>query len=368
VLPLIKGIAAARRSVQIAIFRFDQRELERALANAVSRGVSVTALIAHTNRAGEEGLRKLELRLLAAGVTVARTADDLVRYHGKWMIVDSRDLYVMAFNFTCPDIERSRSFGVITGNREVVREASRLFDCDTARQPFETGSGSLVVSPINARQALAHFIESARKELVIYDPKVSDRAMLRLLTQRAEAGVQVRIIGRVADRARVAGKGSEIASRKLANQRLHTRTMVRDRSWVFVGSQSLREMELDERREVGLIFHDSKIARRICDTFEADWKASERVVEESAGDDTGVPTELIAKKVAKAVTRDLPAVGPLVDGAVQQLGGELGDANLITADVQQLVKGAVKDAVKEVVRDVLEEAAVRARGATHDGA
>ena len=48
----------------------------------------VRALIAHTNRGGEKSLRKLELRLLDAGVTVARTADDLPRYHGKMMIVD----------------------------------------------------------------------------------------------------------------------------------------------------------------------------------------------------------------------------------------------------------------------------------------
>ena len=353
VLPLIKGISAARRTIQIVIFRFDQTEIERALANAVSRGVSVNALIAHTNRAGEESLRKLELRLLAAGVTVARTADDLVRYHGKWMIIDGEELYLMAFNFTHMDIERSRSFAVITRNRDAVREASRLFECDCARQPFEGGTGSLVTSPVNARQALSRFIESARKELLIYDPKVSDRAMLHLLTERAKAGVQIHVIGRVA------GSWPEIAARKLANQRLHTRTMVRDGSWVFVGSQSLREMELDERREVGLIFRDSQIAKRICETFEADWKKSEPEAMEAAGEE--VPTERIAKKVAKAVMKELPPVAPLVDGAVQELAGELSEMDLVTPEVQQMVKGAVKEAVREVVKDVLEEAVEKTR-------
>ena len=100
VLPIVKAITAAKQSVEIVIFRFDQREVERALANAVSRGVFVHALIAHTNRAGEDGLRKLEMRLLAAGVNVARTADDLVRYHAKLMIVDRRELHLLAFNFT----------------------------------------------------------------------------------------------------------------------------------------------------------------------------------------------------------------------------------------------------------------------------
>lgn len=359
-LPLIKGINAARRSVQIAIFRFDQRELERALANAVSRGVSVCALIAHTNRAGEENLRKLELRLLAAGVTVARTADDLLRYHGKWMIVDGKDLYVMAFNFTYPDIEHSRSFGVITRNRDAVREATRLFDCDTARQPYEARYEGFVTSPVNARHALTRFIEAARKEIIIYDPKVSDRAMLRTLAERARAGVQLRLIGRVS------GKHPEIAARRLANLRLHTRTMVRDKCCVFIGSQSLREAELDERREVGLIFRDSQVARSIYEKFETDWAASERAAGQTE-EDADVTTERIAKKVAKAVTKELPPVAPLVDGAVQEFVGELSEVDLVPAEVQQIVKGAVKEAVREVVKDVLEEAAEKTRGALHGG-
>ncbi len=94
VLPIVKGISGAKKSVEIVIFRFDQREIERALGNAVSRGVSVHALIASTNSSGEENLRMLELRLLAAGVTVARTANDLVRYHGKLMIIDRREFQV----------------------------------------------------------------------------------------------------------------------------------------------------------------------------------------------------------------------------------------------------------------------------------
>ena len=68
VTPLVNAIDNAKKSVEILIFRFDQSEIERALANAVGRGVSVQALIAHLNSSGEANLRKLEMRLLAAGV------------------------------------------------------------------------------------------------------------------------------------------------------------------------------------------------------------------------------------------------------------------------------------------------------------
>src|SRR5258708_3743570 len=87
VTPLVKGINSAKRSIDILIFRFDRSEIEAALLNALGRGVRVRALIASTNRGGERHLRALEMRLLAAGITVARTADDLVRYHAKMIVI-----------------------------------------------------------------------------------------------------------------------------------------------------------------------------------------------------------------------------------------------------------------------------------------
>ena len=85
--PLLNGILSAQSSIDILIFRFDRKEIEQALIEAVHRGVVVRALIAWTNRGGERFLRELEARLLAAGVLVARTANDLVRYHAKMMVV-----------------------------------------------------------------------------------------------------------------------------------------------------------------------------------------------------------------------------------------------------------------------------------------
>ena len=89
--PLLKAIKRAKKSIEIVIFRFDQTEIEHALEDAAQRGVFVHALIAFTNRGGEKNLRKLEMRFLEKGITVARTADDLIRYHGKMMLVDGKD-------------------------------------------------------------------------------------------------------------------------------------------------------------------------------------------------------------------------------------------------------------------------------------
>jgi phosphatidylserine/phosphatidylglycerophosphate/cardiolipin synthase-like enzyme len=262
--PLLVAIKRAKKSIDIVIFRFDRMELEKALAAAVGRGVVVRALVAHTNRGGEKRLRKLEMSFLASGVTVCRTADDLTRHHGEMMIVDG-ELYVLGFNFTELDINRSRSFGVVTKDPSLVKAASALFQADSTRQPYEASHDRLVVSPETTRKLLSQFIKGAKKELLIYDEKVSDKAMLKLLRERVAAGVDVKVIGKVIPA--MAG----ISTVKSPRLRLHVRAMVRDRSAVFVGSQSLRRPQIDGRREIGIISPHSRVAAAIARVFEQDW-------------------------------------------------------------------------------------------------
>jgi cardiolipin synthase len=247
--PLVKAIQKAKTSIAVVIFRFDRVDLEKALAAAVARGVAVRVLIAHTNGGGEKRLRKLEPRLLAAGVTVTRTADDLPRYHGKMTIVDDA-LFVLGFNYTRADIERSRSFGIVTRDAKLHKEALALFEADSTRQPYTPGHDRLVVSPDTSRERLSGLIGRTRKQLLIYDERIS---------------VEIRVIGKVSKT--VPG----VVTRSLPDLRMHVRAIISDGVTAFVGSQSLRKPELDERREIGVILKDARIAKRMADVFEADW-------------------------------------------------------------------------------------------------
>ena len=268
VAPIVTAIKQARKSVDILIFRMDRQDVIRALEAAVGRGVAVRALIAHTNKGGEKTLRKLELRLLEAGVTVSRTSDDLVRYHGKMLIIDAKWLHVYGFNFTALDIEKSRSFGIMTRNPKLVQEAARLYEADTNRVPYTTSSDRFIVSPVNARERLAAFLKGARKQLLIYDPHVCDDGMLKVIVERIKAGVEVRIIGKIEPKWNVRGE-------KFPGKRLHVRAIMRDGRDAFVGSQSLRRLELQNRREVGIILRNERAVRQMVTVFEQDWALTE---------------------------------------------------------------------------------------------
>ncbi len=145
-----------------------------------------------------------------------------------------------------------------------------------------------VVSPENSREALTAFIRGARKELLIYDQAISDNLIQRVLVDRARTGVEVRIIGKLEKDL------SGVKARKLADMRLHVRAIVRDGCEVFIGSQSLRRLELDGRREVGVVVKDGAIARKIQAVFESDWTRSGK--KEESEEDSERTAETVKEK------------------------------------------------------------------------
>ena len=289
--PLLSAVRRAKKTIDIVVFRFDLDALEDEIAAAVKRGVAVRALIAHTNTGGGKRLRKLETRLLGRGITVGRTPNDLVRYHGKVLVVDRRRAYVLGFNYTKLDLG-SRSFGVVVESHRMVKELLRLFESDANRTEYTPRVRDLVVSPENARRRLESFLRKARTRIDIYDPQVTDDRMLELLRRQVAKGVEVRMLGKL--ERKWAGAGFD--ARPFPGRRLHVRAIVRDGRRAFIGSQSLRKLELDSRREVGIIVRDRAVVRKLQKTFERDWRETEPASKKAA--------KGVKKKAAKAARAD----------------------------------------------------------------
>ena len=263
--PFLEGIRRAEERIEIILYRLDRLEIEHELVAAAARGVHVHALITYTNKEGLKEIRKMEKRLIEWGVNVTRTAEDLVRYHSKMMIIDRRTLFLLTFNFTFLDIHHSRSFGVITEEPYLIAEAVRLFEADVDGQSNRVEAEHFVISPLNSRRKLSEFIAGAKKQLLIYDGKLSDSRMIKLLEDRAGAGVEIKVIGAMSRPA------LDIEVRDMPIIRLHAQAIIRDGGEVFFGSQSLRKVELDQRREVGLITSNADAVRSFMVIFEMDW-------------------------------------------------------------------------------------------------
>ena len=162
---------------------------------------------------------------------MTRTDDELVRYHGKLILIDRVTLYVLGFNFTSNDV-KSRSFGVRTKNPKVLRDVLALLEADRTRGEFKPSAPDLVVSPQNARRRLTRFLRKARVSLDIYDPSVTDDGLIRVMKELAVKGVAI---------------GSSVSSKRSGRETTSTRA--RSRSLARARDRSRRPARLRRQPE-----------------------------------------------------------------------------------------------------------------------
>jgi cardiolipin synthase A/B len=156
--------------------------------------------------------------------------------------------------------------------------------------------------------------------------------------------VDVRVIGNTST------KGSTLPARKLST-RLHTRAIIRDGKSVFLGSQSLRKLELEARREIGVIVHDQKIAKQMIGVFDSDWSGA------TPAQSPAEVTDLInvpAKKVAKKVVKELNLV-PAVEQVLDRVLEKKEDVQIEPKEVVEGVREAMREEVHTAVTQALHE-------------
>jgi phosphatidylserine/phosphatidylglycerophosphate/cardiolipin synthase-like enzyme len=246
------------------------------------------------------------------------------------------------------DIDLSRSLGVVTSKASVVKEALRLFECDSKRRPYKNTEKEFIVSPVNARKQLTDFIAGTKKKLLIYEMKISDPDFLKLLRRKVSEGAEVRVVSRASTK-------GDIPVRRLPS-RLHLRAMLRDGKAAFLGSQSLRKLELEARREIGLVFRDKKVVKRMDEIFEKDWRRSEPVLPESQfASALDVPAKKVAKEVARKVDIK-PVLEQVLDKVIDTKDPTPFEPEEVAETVREAFHDEVQGAVQEALKDIVASA------------
>ena len=271
--PIVDAIDAAKQTIKMTIFRLDDPIVLDALSYAVARKVKVQALVAPASKGWTKRNKKLvdELAKLGVEVRMARSRKEkekVKRYHYKMMTVDDQQSMILTFNPTQKNLHYARDFGLLVRDQEITTELNRLFDADWHGETFRPKNLPLVISPYNSRKKLISLLESAERSIRILDAKVQDQEVIGLLLRKASSGCNVKIISRDTYYDSVV---ANFHVRQLARYKLHAKCIIVDSNRFFIGSQNLRKVSMDNRREVGIIVQDDAMARRIERVFEEDW-------------------------------------------------------------------------------------------------
>jgi len=284
--PLLDAIAAAKTSLRVKMFVFDDPGLLDAVIAAKKRGVDVRVMLNPARRSGETENEESRRKLVEAGVSVLDSNPAFELTHEKSMVLDDAQAFVMSLNWETRNVTETRDYAVITGVPQEVAEVAACFDADWHRKEFNPPPDSaLIWCNTNGRERFAHFIDRAEKSLWLQNERYQDAVIIERVVRAARRGVKVHILARPPHTLKAAklieGVGGlrimqDVGAKvhKLKGLRLHGKMMLADGARAIVGSVNLAPGSFDARRELAIEVDDAHVVDPLEKVAKHDWDHS----------------------------------------------------------------------------------------------
>lgn len=274
---VVGDIMEARKSVLVECYLISDPAIVQALRSARLRGCDVRVLMEEAPFGGFSMNQKIRNELRSFGIDTMWGNRIYSFTHAKYIVIDDAIAWVMTANLTKSAFDKNREVLIKTCSQEIVKDLVRIFWADRRRNPC--AAGSLVVSPVNARQRILAMLRGSYRSIEIASEVFDDQETCRLLQDLARRGVIVRVL--VAAPERIAAnaviksdlEGTGVSIRYLDSPYLHAKYIVIDERVAYVGSHNLSAGSLDENREVGLVTDDNLIVSTLTASFSGDWES-----------------------------------------------------------------------------------------------
>jgi phosphatidylserine/phosphatidylglycerophosphate/cardiolipin synthase-like enzyme len=284
--PILDAINAAKTSLRVKMFVFSDPDLLKAVTAAHHRGVKVRVMLNPARRDGEDDNKEARKTLTHAGVEVMDSNPKFGLTHEKSMVVDEAVAFVKSLNWATKNLTETRDYAITTSHAHEVEEIINCFEADWARQKFEPGANPhLIWCPINGRERIIHFIDSAKHTLFVQNERYQDAVIIERLVRAKERGVKVHVMARPPHTLKkdklIEGVGGMrimddvgIKIHKLKHLKLHGKMLLADGLRAIVGSINLAPGSFDDRRELAIEAHDDEVVERLHKVAHHDWENS----------------------------------------------------------------------------------------------
>ncbi len=276
--PLLNLLESATESIDLVAYDFKDTKVRDMIARKHKNGLDIRVLLNHGYYGKPDKKNDAMYEYFQSqNIPVHWSPSSFALTHQKTLIVDRNKALIMTWNLTPKYYPTGREFGILTENPADVQAIERTFTADWNDEIIAPQYGdSLVWSP-NAKDDLITLIESAEKNLMIYNLLMEDEDIIVSLIESAERGVEVNVMMTMASdwreafvRLRKAGVNIRTNSGSKSLY-IHAKAMIADEAYGFVGSQNFSSNSLLKNRELGIFLTDAKILNQLKETFEKDW-------------------------------------------------------------------------------------------------
>jgi len=325
----IDAINASKENIFMEMFHLTDKAVVDALM-AKPDVVKITLILDPKNASQSDGKTFADQLATHKNINVVKGSSKFTITHSKAMIIDygtpSATAYVTSINLTNA-VKRTRDYGVSTHDQEVINNLYTLFTADIVNAnstpqgaaPDKFDSKNIIVAPIpdSAKGKLLGLLKMTAEAMTgpnVEDfPGISgqptnrdqryvfstvenlvDTDIIAAFEEVASKGVQVEIIVPQCDEnpnralnypplvamlnKDVGPSGKKILGKMMPGvgtpqfPYMHGKMIVLSDGTAYIGSENFSFSSLMKSRETGIIFKNSEIAKKLIDTFNADWK------------------------------------------------------------------------------------------------
>jgi phosphatidylserine/phosphatidylglycerophosphate/cardiolipin synthase-like enzyme len=276
--PVLNMIKSATSSIDLVMYEFKDKQIADALIAAQKRGVTVRVLVNQGYYGKEEKLNEPAYSYLESeNTSVHWTPEYFALTHQKTLIVDQNKALIMTFNLVPEYYATARDFGVLDTDQNDVQAIENTFENDWTHQHILPANGDdLVWSPgVDGNMLL--LINSAKKELDIYNEEMEDSVITDALMDAAKRGVAVNIVMTYQSAAKLAFgqlKNAGVQLHLFHGEKfyIHAKMILADGTEAFLGSENFSYTSLNKNRELGIFLSDPSIINSLSKTFSLDWQ------------------------------------------------------------------------------------------------
>ncbi|MBN8827219.1 MAG: hypothetical protein J0H68_00750 [Sphingobacteriia bacterium] len=298
---IINLIDSAKKSVDITVYKINDKRIVKALKSAKQRGVGIRVILQKPGLYAEPfAITKnydVEKSLKEFNVPVSYLEDHkYILTHYKFIIIDKNLALINTFNFDENHFHKTRDFSVKINDKEKVLALQEIFENDFFGKTFLNDGKSkylyekfnLILGPKFQRQYITDLIKSAKKSIYIYQQDFTDPVIAKVIREMAKNGVKVNVImspvpfggtdfNRI-NQIQIKEAGGEFRFSPKNKLYIHTKIIIIDPESndgkVYLGSCNFWTQALEVQRELGIIVKDSTQIRKIFNVFKKDWTSS----------------------------------------------------------------------------------------------
>lgn len=254
------------------------------LIRAANAGKQVLAVVEIKARFDEEANIEWATKLEQAGVHVVYGVVGLKTHCKLCMVVREeagslrRYCHVGTGNYHPKTARGYEDFGVLTANREVGEDLTKLFNRISGYAP-RASFHRLLVAPSQLRTGILKEINRQRERALAHEEawikikvnSIVDEDVIDALYRASQAGVKIEVLvrGICALRPGIAGLSENIHVRSILGRYLeHSRIYAFAGSDTYIGSADLMHRNLDRRIEALISLGDSALAHKVQATFD----------------------------------------------------------------------------------------------------